>query len=113
MYPRRQKLYEDYLARLAEVTKDDKEAQIRATSYVRRFGNALTNTKGQLDGLVKGGLAQDKERQEKELRALRGRRQGAQGEVRHRARRHPEGARQERGASRGRRGAATSCSSRS
>ena len=69
-YPRRQKLFEDYLARLAEVTKDDKEAQIRATSYVRRFGNALTNTKGQLDGLVKGGLAQDKERQEKELRAF-------------------------------------------
>lgn len=70
MYPRRQRLFEDYLARLAEITKDDKEAQIRATSYVRRFGNALTNTKGQLDGLVKGGLAQDKERQEKELRAF-------------------------------------------
>jgi hypothetical protein len=69
-YPRRQKLFEDYLARLAETTKDDKEAQIRATSYVRRFGNALTNTKGQLEGLVKGGLAQDKERQEKELRAF-------------------------------------------
>jgi hypothetical protein len=70
MYPRRQRLFEDYLARLAEVTKDDKDAQIRATSYVRRFGNSLTNTKGQLDGLVKGGLAQDKDRQEKELRAF-------------------------------------------
>ena len=70
MYPRRQKMLEDYLARLAEVTAGDKDAQIRATSYVRRFGNALTNTKGQLDGLVKGGLAQDKERQEKELRAF-------------------------------------------
>ena len=67
-YPRRQKLFEDYLARLEEATKDDKEAQIRATSYVRRFGNALTNTKGQLDGLVKGGLAQDKEKSEKALR---------------------------------------------
>ena len=69
-YPRRQKLFEDYLGRLAEATKDDKEAQIRATSYVRRFGNALTNTKGQLEGLVKGGLAQDKERMEKELRTF-------------------------------------------
>ncbi len=67
-YPRRQKLYEDYLARLEEVTKDDKEAQIRATSYVRRFGNVLTNTKGQLEGLVKGGLAAEKERSEKALR---------------------------------------------
>ena len=67
-YPRRQKLYEDYLARLDEVTKDDKDAQIRATSYVRRFGNYLTNTKGQLDGLVKGGLAAEKEKSEKALR---------------------------------------------
>jgi hypothetical protein len=69
-YPRRQKLFEDYLARLSEVTSNDKEAQIRATSSVRRFGNALTNTKGQLDGLVKGGLAQDKTRSEKELAAF-------------------------------------------
>jgi Peptidase S46 len=67
-YPRRQKLFEDYLARLEEATKGDKEAQIRATSYVRRFGNYLTNTKGQLDGLVKGGLAGEKEKSEKALR---------------------------------------------
>ena len=69
-YPRRQKLYEEYLARLAEATKEDKEAQIRATSYVRRFGNALTNTKGQIEGLVKGGLAEQKDQADKELRAF-------------------------------------------
>ena len=69
-YPRRQRAYEDYLARLADATKDDKDAQIRSTSYVRRFGNYLTNTKGQLEGLAKGGLAQDKDRAEKELRAF-------------------------------------------
>ena len=69
-YPRRQKMFEDYLARLAEATKGDKEAEIRSTSYVRRFGNYLTNTKGQLEGLVKGGLAADKARMEKELRAF-------------------------------------------
>lgn len=69
-YPRRQRLFEEYLARLERATKDDKEAQIRATSYVRSFGNALTNTKGQLEGLVKGGLAEEKERAEKELRAF-------------------------------------------
>lgn len=68
-YPRRQKMFEDYLARLEKVTKDDKEAQIRATSYVRRFANALTNTKGQIEGLTKGGLAAEKEKAEKELRA--------------------------------------------
>lgn len=69
-YPRRQKLFEDYLARLALATRDDKEAAIRATGYVRRFGNYLTNTKGQLEGLVKGGLAREKERATSELRAF-------------------------------------------
>lgn len=67
-YPRRQKLFEDYLARVEAVTKDDKEAQIRSTSYVRGWGNALTNTKGQLDGLVKGGLAEEKQKSDKALR---------------------------------------------
>ena len=69
-YPRRQKYYEEYLARLADATKDDKEAQIRSTSYVRRFGNYLTNTKGQIEGLTKGGLAQQKDNADKELRAF-------------------------------------------
>jgi hypothetical protein len=69
-YPRRQKLYEDYLARLEAVTKGDKQAQIRATSYIRRFGNVLTNVRGQLEGLVKGGLAADKANRDKELRAF-------------------------------------------
>jgi hypothetical protein len=68
-YPRRQKMFEDYLARLESATKEDKEAQIRATSYVRRFANALTNTKGQIEGLTKGGLAAQKESAEKELRS--------------------------------------------
>ncbi len=69
-YPRKQKLYEDYLARLERVTKDDKEAQIRAASYVRRFGNALTNTKGQIEGLSKGGLAAQKDKIDRDLRAF-------------------------------------------
>jgi hypothetical protein len=69
-YPRRQKLFEDYLARLEEITKDDKEAQIKATSYVRRFGNALTNVRGQQEGLVKGGLAEDKAKSDAALRAF-------------------------------------------
>lgn len=69
-YPRRQKMLEDYLARLETATKDDKEARIRATSWIRRFGNGLTNTKGQLEGLVKGGLAAQKAEQDKALRAF-------------------------------------------
>ncbi len=69
-YPRRQKFYEDYLARLAEISKNDKEAEIRATTYTRRFDNYLTNTKGQIEGLVKGGLLDVKAKQDAELRAF-------------------------------------------
>jgi hypothetical protein len=68
-YPRREKMFEEYLARLDAVTKDDKEAKIRATSYVRGFGNALTNTKGQIEGLTKGGLAVEKAKHEQMLRS--------------------------------------------
>ncbi len=69
-YPRRQKMLEDYLARLEDVTKGDKEARIRATSYVRRFANGLTNIKGQREGLDKGGLAAKKAADEQALRAF-------------------------------------------
>lgn len=69
-YPRREKMLAEYLARLEEITKGDKEARIRATSYTRRFANALTNTRGQLEGLGKGGLAREKEKVDQELRAF-------------------------------------------
>ena len=69
-YPRRQTYFEDYLARLAEATKGDKDAEIRAEGYVRGMANALKKTKGLLEGLVKGGLAAEKGQQERELRAF-------------------------------------------
>ncbi len=66
-YPRRQKLCEEYLARLAEVSKTDKDLAIKATPLVRRYGNALTNIKGQLEGLVTGGLARKRSEEEAQL----------------------------------------------
>ena len=45
----------DYPAALA-----DADAAIKANPYVRRFGNALTNAKGQLEGLTKNGLLAQK-----------------------------------------------------
>jgi Peptidase S46 len=66
-YPKRQKLCEDFLARLAEVGKTDETAAIRANPLVRRYGNALTNIKGQLEGLVKDGLAAQKGNNEQKL----------------------------------------------
>ena len=69
-YPRRQKFCEEALARLDEVGKTSPDVKIRATPSVRRYGNALTNTKGQLEGLVKGGLAQRKSEEEAKLSAF-------------------------------------------
>jgi len=69
-YPRRLKMLESFIARVEETTAGDKEARIRATSYLRRWNNQLTNTRGQVDGLVKGGLAVERERIDGELRAF-------------------------------------------
>jgi hypothetical protein len=58
-YPRRQRYCEDYLAAIAKVS-GEKEVAIKANTLVRGLNNALTNFKGQLEGLVKGGIAKDK-----------------------------------------------------
>ena len=68
-YPRRRDLCEEYLKLLEEVSKTDKEVAIKATQTIRGLGNSLTNTKGQLEGLVKGGLAAKKARAEADLSA--------------------------------------------
>jgi hypothetical protein len=67
-YPRRQKWAEDYLAEIAKISSDP-EVVIKANTIVRGLGNALTNFKGQLDGLVKGGIAKDKADTEASLAA--------------------------------------------
>ena len=56
-YPRRIDLFQEYLAVLEAVGKDDPEAKIRATPLERGLSNALTYTKGALEGLTKGGAA--------------------------------------------------------
>jgi hypothetical protein len=64
-YPRGQKLAEDILQTLSGLT--EKEATIRARPFVRRYGNSLTNIKGQLDGLIKDGLLAKKTEHENAL----------------------------------------------
>lgn len=59
-YPRRIKMCEDYLAALEAVGKRDPDAAIKGNPFVRRFGNALTNAKGQLEGLTKNGLLEQR-----------------------------------------------------
>ncbi|HEY3820342.1 MAG TPA: S46 family peptidase [Polyangiaceae bacterium] len=67
-YPRRQRWCEDYLGAMEKVTTD-KEVAIKANSLVRGLNNALTNYKGQLEGLVKGGIAKEKADTEASLAA--------------------------------------------
>jgi len=70
LYPRRVKMAEEYLAMLKEVGDRDGDVAVRATPFVRRFGNGLTNTKGQLEGLIQGGLLAEKKADEDQLRAF-------------------------------------------
>lgn len=69
-YPRRQRFCEDALATLEALGAASPEVKLKATPYVRRYGNGLTNTKGQLEGLVKGGLALRKTEDEAKLAAF-------------------------------------------
>ncbi len=67
-YPRRKKFFDDYLATVDSVAGDP-EVKIKANTLVRGLNNALTNTKGQLEGLVQGGLAGEKAKTDDALRA--------------------------------------------
>ena len=68
-YPRRIARYEQYLAVLDETIGDDPTLRIKANPLVRGLSNGLTNSKGMLDGLGKGGLAETRRAQEAELQA--------------------------------------------
>jgi hypothetical protein len=68
-FPRFIKSAEEQLAILEALGKTDKELQIKAAGRVRGLNNSLTNRRGQLEGLVKGGILATKEKNEKDLAA--------------------------------------------
>ncbi len=68
-YPRDIERYGQTLALLEQIGKDRPELAIKAASRIRRLANYHTNYKGMLEGLEKGGLADQKVKQETELRA--------------------------------------------
>lgn len=68
-YPRKIERYEQYIAAIEAAQGDDETLAIKANPTIRSLGNGLTNAKGMLDGLGKGGLAETKAAQEAELRA--------------------------------------------
>jgi hypothetical protein len=66
-YPKRVKMFEDYLA-LIEKQKTDKDIAIKARPLERSLANALTYTRGTIEGLTKGGSARAQETRESKLR---------------------------------------------
>lgn len=66
-YPKRIRLFEDYLALIEKVGKEDPDAAIKARPTERGLANALTYTKGSLEGLTKGGAAELRKKREAEL----------------------------------------------
>jgi len=68
-FPRFIQSAEEQIAILDALAKTDPELKIKAAGRVRGLNNSLTNRKGQLEGLVKGGILAKKEMGQKELEA--------------------------------------------
>ncbi|WP_428269674.1 S46 family peptidase [Haliangium sp.] len=69
LYPYQIEMLEAYLGMLREVSELNEKTALKASTWIFGFENALKNRRGMLDGLVKGGLAEDKAALERELRA--------------------------------------------
>ncbi|HWB80918.1 MAG TPA: S46 family peptidase [Nannocystaceae bacterium] len=68
-YPRDIERYGETLATLEQLGKQRPELAIKTASRMRRLANYHTNFQGMLEGLQKGGLAEQKSKQQQELRA--------------------------------------------
>jgi hypothetical protein len=66
-YPHKIARSEQYIAALEAVIGDDPTLAIKASQRTRGLANGLTNAKGMLDGLGKGGLAETRKQQEADL----------------------------------------------
>jgi hypothetical protein len=71
-YPRAIRNAQEQLAVLNQAIKGDRELALKAAGRIQGLNNTLTNQKGVLEGLVKGGILAQKEAQEKELAAWTG-----------------------------------------
>jgi hypothetical protein len=67
--PRSIRLAQEQLAILDRLFKQDKTLAIKVAGRVQGLNNNLTNQKGMLEGLVKGGALEAKQAREKELEA--------------------------------------------
>jgi hypothetical protein len=67
--PRSIRLAQEQLAILDQLSKQDKAISLKVSGRVQGLNNGLTNQKGMLEGLVKGGSLAKKQAQEKDLEA--------------------------------------------
>ena len=68
-YPRSVERYAQMLEILEAAAKSDPELAISTASIMRSLSNVLINNQGMLDGLAKGGLAEERAKQEQALQA--------------------------------------------
>jgi hypothetical protein len=68
-FPRTVRTYEQQIRILEALGRDDEGLAIKAAGRLQGLNNSLTNRKGMLEGLVKGGILAKKERAEKDLAA--------------------------------------------
>ena len=68
-FPRAVRLAEEQLALIDKLTKDNKALALKLAGRIQSLNNNLTNQKGMLEGLVKGGALAQKQAMEKELEA--------------------------------------------
>ena len=66
-YPRAIRLAQEQLAIIDSLTRQNPELAIKAANRIQGLNNGLTNQKGMLEGLIKGGILGRKEAQEKKL----------------------------------------------
>ncbi len=69
-YPEQLAMFDAYLALIATLSKDDHELAIKAAGRRRGFDNYRTKHLGELEGMKRAGLVQEKDAQEKALQAF-------------------------------------------
>ncbi len=67
-YPYAIERYEERIATVEALAKDDKDLAIKMNRSLRGWNNGLTNNRGMLEGLSKGGLGEQKKAEEKAMR---------------------------------------------
>jgi len=68
-FPRTIRTYQEQIDLLEALAKQDPALRIKAAGRIQGLNNTLTNRKGMLEGLVRGGLLAQKEAREKRLAA--------------------------------------------